>query len=165
MKYKESDSKKKLSFLKQFMAKLGLNVADVATKLNLSSAQPLYYAFKRDDMMLSMLLDIFSAYGYDISFGFIRDNEYLQVDMDLGPDQKYSAEDRNRRLFFLREMLDNGVNIAELCNTLHMAKSTIYYWFNHDDCHLSQVVAIAEVVGIPLKIKIRPKRMVVRNIK
>ena len=62
-----------------------------------------------------------------------------------------------RRLNFLKQGLENeNINITKMCEAMDMAKSTIYYWFKHDDCNISQIVKITETIHIPLNIKIRP---------
>ena len=147
-----------LQFLQKFIKAKGLKMIDIARKLELNSAQPLYYCFKEDDMKLSMIYKIFDVYGYDVTFSLGEQQEFIHVDMVLEDNTEEYGGVKLERLAFLKQGLENeNVNVTKLCEAMDMAKSTIYYWYNHDDCNLSQIVKVSEITKIPLNIKIRPK--------
>ena len=146
-----------LKFLTDFMEETGLTTASVAELLGISR-QAVYYWFKKDDVKISMIYNLFEAYGYKIEFDLIKeraaDGEPARVEMAV--ERKQTT---GKRLEFLASALKRyNIYREDISPKMGIGNTTIYYWLSHDDVFISYIYQLAEVAGLRLSIKITPNK-------
>ena len=146
-----------LKFLTDFMEETGLTTASVAELVGISR-QAVYYWFKKDDVKISMIYNLFEAYGYKIEFDLIKeraaDGEPARVEMAV--ERKQTT---GKRLEFLASALKRyNIYREDISPKMGIGNTTIYYWLSHDDVFISYIYQLAEVAGLRLSIKITPNK-------
>ena len=147
----------RLKFLTDFMEETGLTTASVAELVGISR-QAVYYWFKKDDVKISMIYNLFEAYGYKIEFDLIKeraaDGEPARVEMAV--ERKQTT---GKRLEFLASALKRyNIYREDISPKMGIGNTTIYYWLSHDDVFISYIYQLAEVAGLRLSIKITPNK-------
>ena len=146
-----------LKFLTDFMEETGLTTASVAELVGISR-QAVYYWFKKDDVKISMIYNLFEAYGYKIEFDLIKeraaDGEPARVEMAV--ERKQTT---GKRLEFLASALKRyNIYREDISPKMGIGNTTIYYWLSHDDVFISYIYQLAEVAGLKVSIKITPNK-------
>ena len=146
-----------LKFLTDFMEETGLTTASIAELVGISR-QAVYYWFKKDDVKISMIYNLFEAYGYKIEFDLIKeraaDGEPARVEMAV--ERKQTT---GKRLEFLASALKRyNIYREDISPKMGIGNTTIYYWLSHDDVFISYIYQLAEVAGLRLSIKITPNK-------
>ena len=146
-----------LKFLTDFMEETGLTTAAIAEMVGISR-QAVYYWFKKDDVKISMIYNLFEAYGYKIEFDLIKeraaDGEPARVEMAV--ERKQTT---GKRLEFLASALKRyNIYREDISPKMGIGNTTIYYWLSHDDVFISYIYQLAEVAGLRLSIKITPNK-------
>ena len=146
-----------LKFLTDFMEETGLTTASVAELVGISR-QAVYYWLKKDDVKISMIYNLFEAYGYKIEFDLIKeraaDGEPARVEMAV--ERKQTT---GKRLEFLASALKRyNIYREDISPKMGIGNTTIYYWLSHDDVFISYIYQLAEVAGLRLSIKITPNK-------
>ena len=139
------------------MEETGLTTASVAELVGISR-QAVYYWFKKDDVKISMIYNLFEAYGYKIEFDLIKeraaDGEPARVEMAV--ERKQTT---GKRLEFLASALKRyNIYREDISPKMGIGNTTIYYWLSHDDVFISYIYQLAEVAGLRLSIKITPNK-------
>lgn len=141
---------KNLKFLGDFMSATGLTTTTAGEKIGLSQVS-IYYWLKKDDAHLSMVDKLIDACGYKLVIDFVPAEETYAQKTEI-----VIEVPRDRRLSFLSEALSSA-DKETVARELGIGLSTIYYWFDHDDIFVSYIYRIADIVGMKVKITIRPK--------
>ena len=146
-----------LKFMTDFMEEAGLTTASVAELVGISR-QAVYYWFKKDDVKISMIYNLFEAYGYNIEFDLIKERpsegEPARVEMEVQRKQT-----TGKRLEFLASALKRyNIYREDISPKMGIGNTTIYYWLSHDDVFISYIYKLAEVAGLKVVIKITPNK-------
>jgi len=141
---------KNLKFLGDFMTATGLTTTAAGEKIGLSQVS-IYYWLKKDDAHLSTVSKLIEACGFKLTI------EYAPLENAEPQRTEIVIEvPREKRLSFLSDAL-SSVDKEYVSRELGIGLSTIYYWFDHDDIFISYIYRIAEIIGMRVKVTIRPQ--------
>jgi len=146
---------KRLQFLLSFMESNGIGKNDLARTMGVS-AQNIFTYFKRDSMKLSYAQEIFSRYGYTLSFALEKEQQSTDaVIIDIQP---LVSPGGLKRLAFLRVAFAlYGINRKTLAEALDLNLAGVNRWFHVDDIAIAYIFKIAELYGLKVRITATPK--------
>lgn len=147
-----------LKFLDRFIKTMKWTKPQFAEKIGMTKAS-VYHWFKVDDMQLTTLNSAFDKIGYEVIFSMDmpqKGREIINIELD---EKDVTCAEGRKRLDFLRHALyDNDIDQHALARKLGIDVETIDYWFRHDMCFISYFFRIAKLIGMKLRIDIRPKK-------
>lgn len=141
---------KNLKFLGDFMSATGLTTTTAGEKIGLSQVS-IYYWLKKDDAHLSTVTKLIEACGFKLIIEYVPAEE-----TDVRKTEIVIEVPREKRLSFLSEALSSA-DKEVVARELGIGLSTIYYWFDHDDIFISYIYKIADIIGMKVRITIRPQ--------
>ena len=139
-----------LEFLMAVLQEIGENITTASAKLGIAR-QSLNHWFKIDNCMLSNVHKLVEAYGYEVTFTLVKRKP-------IGLTMTIDRAKGIRRLDFLRDASRRyNISKREMAETLNMSQSTIFHWFDIDDCYIKHIRSIAAAHDLMLLVEIKKK--------
>lgn len=164
-----SYSLKRLCFLADFLNLMEIeSLSEVSQKIGITN-QALVYNFKRDDINMSHIYNILDAYGYNIKFEFVDQNNdnttKLEQDTKTITRVAGNVESNlngityfNSRLFCIHYAITKfGLSRSDIYTKVGICRQVFVRRLQIDDSPISMLTDIASHFGWTLKIDISKK--------
>lgn len=146
----------RLQFLQDILDAQDVSKRDLAALMGVTP-QNIFTYFKRDDMRLSVAMEIAEKLGYDLAFSLNKPGRVsaskaaLQIESLLG--NAVGATKVNRLAFLSIAMKLYGIERKDLAEKLDLAYNGINRWFKVDDISISYLYQIADIYGLNFTVK------------
>ena len=149
-----------LRFITEFMNRTGHTTTTVATAMGYKSRQTVFHWLDKDDIKMSKCYELFDACGYTIAFAMVpKSHGKIKCTADVKMVTEEQKGENDTRLGFMsRAIAKTDMTQEQLAQRLGRRRTAIHHWLNEvDDCMISQVYEMAEVLGMKVTIDIQPK--------